>query len=54
LQNLEKNFTGDHIDDVTVVFCATHPIERGMRVVGWYNNATLYSTWQKNKFSLST
>jgi len=51
LQNLEKKYTGDHIDDVTVVFCATHPIERGMRVVGWYNNATLYNTWQNNKFS---
>lgn len=29
----------DVIDDVTVVFCATSPNDKGTRVVGWYKNA---------------
>lgn len=34
------------LDGVTVVWVATHPTEGGTRVVGWYRNATVFSTYQ--------
>lgn len=41
--NLEDNNLGRDIKGVTVVFCATHPSEGGIRVVGWYKNANVYA-----------
>ena len=32
----------DKIDNVLVIWFATHPIDRGQVVIGWYNNATVY------------
>ena len=32
----------EHLDDVTVVFVATRPEERGRVVVGWYRNARVW------------
>ncbi len=35
----------DELDQVTVVFVARHP-NGGQRVVGWYENATVYRKWE--------
>ena len=51
LINLDKNYLkGADLKGVTVVFCATHPTESGIRVVGWYKNATIYNEF-KNSLS---
>jgi hypothetical protein len=50
LINLDDQYNGGNIKNVTVVFCATHPTERGIRVVGWYKNAILYGEHQSNSF----
>lgn len=39
------------IKNVTVVFCATHPVEKGMRIVGWYKDATVYRNTQDNPYT---
>lgn len=36
----------DSLDGVTVIWVATHPSEGGTRIVGWYENATVFSTYQ--------
>lgn len=36
----------ESLDGVTVIWAATHPSEGGTRVVGWYDNATVFSTYQ--------
>ncbi len=46
LHNLGAERKADHLDDVTVVFCARHPVEGGIRVVGWYKNAKVFRTYQ--------
>lgn len=33
----------EYVDDVLVVWLATSPDEGGMRIVGWYRDATVYS-----------
>ncbi len=33
---------GDSIEGTDVIWTATHPDERGRRVVGWYRNATIF------------
>ncbi len=48
--NLEAKNWGEEVKEVTVVFCATHPTEGGIRVVGWYNNATIYNIPKKNSY----
>ncbi len=53
LNKLEKNFKGESLTGVTVVFCAKHPTEGGVRVVGWYKNATLFRTRETNTFGNS-
>lgn len=43
LTNLDKEYIkGTDLKGATVVFCATHPTEGGIRVVGWYKHATIY------------
>ena len=32
----------EHVDDVLLVFVATHPSEGGQRVVGWYRNSRVF------------
>ena len=51
ISNLGASNIDDEIRGITVVFCATHPIEKGMRVIGWYKNATLYRKPKTNKFT---
>ncbi|WP_136646470.1 hypothetical protein [Tabrizicola sp. YIM 78059] len=34
--------TGNSLDGIDVIWTATHPDERGRRVVGWYRNATVF------------
>lgn len=36
----------DQLDGVTVAWVATHPSERGTRVIGWYLNATVLAEFQ--------
>lgn len=42
LERIEAGFEGGALDDVTVVFVATHPTLGRQRIVGWYLNATVY------------
>ncbi len=51
IQNLGANINDEFIKGILVVFCATHPVEKGMRIVGWYKNATVYKYAQSNSFS---
>lgn len=37
----------DSVSGIDVVWIATHPVEGGRRVVGWYRNATLFRHRQK-------
>ncbi|MBL0049668.1 MAG: DUF3883 domain-containing protein [Bacteroidetes bacterium] len=50
LKNLDKTLNREYLENVTVVFCATHPTERIMRVVGWYRKSRLYETSQSNRY----
>jgi hypothetical protein len=47
IQRLGASKNDDKVENVTVVFFATDPYLGGQKVVGWYNNATLYRTVQK-------
>ncbi len=49
IDNLGASPTDDKVNGVIVVFCATHPVEKGMRLVGWYKNATVFRNTQTNK-----
>jgi hypothetical protein len=51
ITNLGADVSDESIKGVTVVFCATHPVEKGMRIVGWYNNATVFKNGQSNSYS---
>lgn len=42
INKLGADSKDEFIKNVTVVFCSTHPVEKGMRIVGWYKNATVY------------
>jgi len=42
LQRIEKDFDGDLINNVLVIWFATNPIEKGQIIIGWYKNATVY------------
>ena len=39
--------SGESVSGIDVVWTATHPKERGRRVVGWYRNATVFRERQK-------
>jgi len=45
--NLGANKSDEFVDNVLVVMCAKHPVEGGIRVVGWYNNAKVYRSWKQ-------
>lgn len=47
INNLGASNDDSEIKNVTVVFCATHPKEGLMRVVGWYEKATVYRKPEK-------
>jgi hypothetical protein len=51
IDKLGANPNDEYINNVTVVFCATHPIEKGMRIVGWYKKATVFRQTQENKYT---
>lgn len=38
------------VDDVLVVYCATHPAHSFTTVVGWYRNATVFREYQAAEF----
>ena len=47
LKRIDKNSNKDNrLNDVLVVWLATHPQNRGTYIVGWYNNATVFRTFQ--------
>nr|MCU0256347.1 hypothetical protein [Vicinamibacterales bacterium] len=39
--------TGDRVEGATVVWTASHPDERGRRVIGWYRGATVFQDRQR-------
>lgn len=43
--NLGQKVIGDTIENVICIFVATHP-KGGRRIVGWYQNARIYSDYQ--------
>ncbi|HKR03312.1 MAG TPA: DUF3883 domain-containing protein [Bacteroidia bacterium] len=51
IDKLGAKSSDKNIKNVIVVFCATHPVEKGMRVVGWYKNATVFRHPQDNSFT---
>lgn len=44
--NLGAKKNDKFVDDVLLVLCAKHPVEGGIRVVGWYRKARIYGIWQ--------
>src|SRR3990172_11546 len=48
IDNLGAKPSDKSIKNVIVVFCATHPRDKGMRVVGWYKNAIVHRNPQYN------
>lgn len=53
LARIDKNCTGDKIENVLVIWFATNPIGKGQVVVGWNNNATVFRSIQDtNKLPL--
>ena len=49
LKRLDKNTNGVSVSGVTVVWVATHKVKNnslGAKIVGWYRNATVFSTFQ--------
>lgn len=46
LQRLGAGKNDSRIDDVTIVFFSRNPETGGQRIVGWYENATLFSNIQ--------
>lgn len=47
ISNLGAKKSDEFVDNVLVVMCAKHPVEGGIRVVGWYNNAKVYRSWKE-------
>lgn len=54
IYNLDSYHQGGDLNNVTVVFCATHPVEGGIRVVGWYKNATVYAKPREDLYTYRT
>jgi hypothetical protein len=46
LSKLGASAEDEHLDGVLVVWVATHPAEGGIRVVGWYSDATVFAEFQ--------
>lgn len=49
LKRLDENNNGISVSNVTVVWVATHRTEKGSqgaKIVGWYRNATVFTTFQ--------
>lgn len=47
LENIDNAFAKqESIDGVTVVWCATDTENGGIKVCGWYKNATIYRNWK--------
>lgn len=42
LERIQADFRGDVLENVEVVFVATHPRLGSQRIVGWFHNATVY------------
>ena len=47
LERIDPGCDDNHLDDVLVVFISKKPNETGQRVIGWYQNATVYRAFQK-------
>lgn len=46
IDRLGASESDDHLDGVDVFWAATHPALGGTRVVGWYDDATVFRTWR--------
>lgn len=51
LQRIDKNAVGDKLDHVLVIWTAPNPISRGTYIVGWYKDATVFSSFQNLPFT---
>ncbi|MCF6355661.1 MAG: DUF3883 domain-containing protein [Candidatus Polarisedimenticolaceae bacterium] len=49
LQRIKKDFDGDLLNNVLVIWFATNPIEKGQIIIGWYKNATVYRHIQEDE-----
>lgn len=47
IEKLGATQNDDYVNGILVVWLATHPIEGGIRIVGWYKDATVYR-WPLN------
>lgn len=47
LARIEPGSTGDSVQDVLVIWFATNPVDKGQVVIGWYNNATVFQSFQQ-------
>ncbi len=47
LSNLRKNKSSEVVHGVTVIWCALDPVHKSLHVVGWYENASVFSEPQK-------
>lgn len=46
IERLGADKKDDSVDNILVVWVASHPSEKGQYIVGWYNNATVYKILQ--------
>lgn len=57
LERIETGFEGSKLDKVLVIFVATDPVRGQQRIVGWYQDATVYrervdsEATERNEFS---
>lgn len=51
LNRIDKNSLGEKLDHVLVVWTASHPVTRGTYIVGWYKDATVFSSFQDSTFA---
>lgn len=46
LEQLGATRRSHHVNNVLVIWMAKNPINKKTYIVGWYNNATVFSSWQ--------
>ena len=52
IQDIDKDCEDatDRVENVLVIWTATHPQNGGRHIVGWYKNATVYREFKESKF----
>ena len=49
LERIQADFSGDALPNVLTIFVATHPVQGGQRIVGWFPSSTVYRREQESK-----